>query len=54
MTLHTFTFPAWLLHPSEPGEFPPLVQFVWAYVNMAVALGSAPKQSLRWSWPNCK
>ncbi len=32
---------------SEPGAFPPLVRFVWAYVNTAIALGSAPKQSVR-------
>ncbi len=32
---------------SEPGAFPPLARFVWAYVNMAIALGSAPKQSVQ-------
>ncbi len=32
---------------SEPGTFPPLARFVWAYVNTAITLGSAPKQLIR-------
>ncbi len=29
-------------------RFPPLAQFDWTYVNMAIALGSAPKQSVQY------
>ncbi len=39
----TWCFHTWPV-VSDPGAFPPLARFVWAYVNAAITLGSAPKQ----------